>query len=102
MSDACATHSGFSLAAGVLVAATQFLASSVYTQTYPFQKYTTAEGLSHAAVRNVFQDSRGLLWFGTLGGVDSYDGRVFREHLNPTCAFHSPKIKKIEEKQYIF
>ncbi len=81
MSRARSTHSHVSFAVGVLVAAAQFLASLVYTQTFPFQKYTTAEGLSHAAVRKVFQDSRGLLWFGTQRGVDSYDGRKFTEHL---------------------
>ena len=53
----------------------------VRAQTYPFQKYTTGEGLSNAVVRKVFQDSRGLLWFGTQKGVDSYDGKTFTEHL---------------------
>ncbi len=56
-------------------------AAAVRAQTYPFQKYTTAEGLSHPAVRKVFQDSRGMLWFGTEGGVTSYDGRTFVEWL---------------------
>ncbi|MBN2093694.1 hypothetical protein JW964_29000 [candidate division KSB1 bacterium] len=46
-------------------------------QTYPFKHYSTADGLTHAVVRKVFQDSRGFIWFGTRGGVDCYDGNEF-------------------------
>ncbi len=81
MSNAGPRHSVSSLVVAVSTAAAFAFASPAFGQTYPFQKYTTTEGLSHAAVRKVFQDSRGLLWFGTLGGIDSYDGRAFTEYM---------------------
>jgi len=81
ISGACSGHSVSFLFAASLIAITVSATTFVFGQTYPFQKYTTADGLSHAAVRKVFQDSRGVLWFGTQEGVDSYDGRAFREYL---------------------
>ncbi len=65
----------------MLAVASMFAASIAWTQTYPFQRYSTSEGLSHGAVRKVFQDSRGMLWFGTDGGLNSYDGRTFTKYL---------------------
>ena len=52
------------------------------SQTYPFKHYSTADGLVHAAVRKVCQDSRGFLWFGTGSGVSRYDGHEFKEYLS--------------------
>jgi ligand-binding sensor domain-containing protein/signal transduction histidine kinase len=78
---ACSRYSVAFLCLASLIASTVSVTTFGFGQTYPFQKYTTADGLSHAAVRKVFQDSRGVLWFGTQEGVDSYDGRAFREYL---------------------
>ncbi|MBT3343827.1 MAG: hypothetical protein HN404_12575 [Gemmatimonadetes bacterium] len=36
-----------------------------------------ADGLSGSDVRSMYQDSRGYIWFGTVGGICRYDGRVF-------------------------
>lgn len=38
---------------------------------------TSADGLSNSSVNVVFQDSRGLMWFGTWDGLDSWNGRHF-------------------------
>ncbi|MBI4548079.1 MAG: hypothetical protein HY707_08870 [Ignavibacteriae bacterium] len=51
-------------------------------QTYPFQRYSTADGLAHPVVTKIFQDSRGFLWFGTRGGVSMYDGSQFKSYLS--------------------
>lgn len=39
-----------------------------------FRHYTINEGLSNNAVYSLFQDSRGLMWFGTINGLHSFDG----------------------------
>ena len=44
---------------------------------YAFRHYTSRNGLSSNTVRAVLQDSQGLLWLGTSGGLDSFDGREF-------------------------
>ncbi|MDM8527872.1 two-component regulator propeller domain-containing protein [Anaerolineales bacterium HSG24] len=39
-----------------------------------FEHITTDDGLSQSQVQNIFQDSRGFLWFGTTNGLNRYDG----------------------------
>lgn len=46
-------------------------------QTFNFQSYTTRDGLPSNLVSAIFQDSRGLLWFGTKSGLVVYDGAEF-------------------------
>ena len=43
-----------------------------------FRNYTTADGLSHR-VTNVFQDSSGVVWVATNGGIDRFEGDRFVE-----------------------
>jgi len=58
------------------------LSLDLHSQTYPIKHYSTADGLAHAAVRKIFQDSRGFLWFGTQAGVSRYDGYRFYHDLS--------------------
>ena len=39
-----------------------------------FEYITSKDGLSSSQVQNIFQDSRGFLWFGTTNGLNFYDG----------------------------
>jgi len=44
-----------------------------------FTHLSVADGLSHADVRAIVQDSQGFMWFGTwLGGLNRYDGYTFK------------------------
>jgi ligand-binding sensor domain-containing protein len=51
------------------------------SQSLPDLKFThinTANGLSSPHVRNVMQDSRGLIWVCTTDGLNRYDGNSFK------------------------
>ncbi|MDQ3071559.1 MAG: hypothetical protein M3R55_17750, partial [Acidobacteriota bacterium] len=39
-----------------------------------FARLSVEEGLSNSAVREILQDRRGFLWFGTNNGLNQYDG----------------------------
>lgn len=40
-----------------------------------FRHYTINDGLSNNAVYSILQDSKGMMWFGTIDGLHSFDGR---------------------------
>ena len=42
-----------------------------------FTQYTSQDGLASSAVYDVFQDSKGFMWFCTDAGVSRYDGQRF-------------------------
>lgn len=45
---------------------------------YTFERITANEGLSNNSVRRILQDKKGFLWFGTLNGLNRYDGKNYR------------------------
>jgi signal transduction histidine kinase/ligand-binding sensor domain-containing protein len=42
-----------------------------------FERISLEDGLSQVTIYCVFQDSRGLMWFGTEDGLNKYDGYTF-------------------------
>jgi ligand-binding sensor domain-containing protein/serine phosphatase RsbU (regulator of sigma subunit) len=51
----------------------------ILAQQYNFKNFSAKNGLANAIVNNVFQDSRGYMWFGTQGGgVSRFNGKTFR------------------------
>ena len=60
-----------------------------------FRHLTTADGLSQADVKAIFQDSLGFMWFGTEDGLNRFDGQhiaVFRSAGFSTTSLTSPWI----------
>ena len=56
-----------------------FFPSSVTAQRYNLSVYNNTNGLPGNQVNDVFQDSHGRLWIGTMNGVTVYDGTKFSE-----------------------
>lgn len=46
-----------------------------------FDKITSLDGLSHNTVRCMLQDQTGFIWFGTLNGLNRYDGNKIKSIL---------------------
>ncbi len=60
----------FSLAIGIQVAT---------AQQYHFQTYSVQQGMGSASVNQIFQDSKGYIWFATQGGgVNRFNGKEFK------------------------
>ncbi|MBC6992733.1 response regulator [Neolewinella lacunae] len=70
-----------------------------YGQGYRLQAdhYTAEDGLSHNAVSNIFEDSRGLLWLTTRFGVNRFDGNQFRVYTKEEHGLHSNNIGHVME-----
>ena len=48
-------------------------------QKYNFKNYTVVNGLGSSSINNIFQDSRGYIWFATQGGGAShFNGKEFK------------------------
>src|SRR5687767_14618874 len=53
----------------------------------PFSTLGIEHGLSNNTVRSIFQDHNGFMWFGTVDGLNRYDGsgfKVYRNKINDT------------------
>ena len=46
--------------------------------SYPFIHIGSAQGLSYNEINTIYKDDRGFMWFGTLSGLNRYDGHEFR------------------------
>lgn len=71
----------------------------VYSQHTNFEFFRTSpNGLSQSSVTNILQDSKGVLWFSTSDGLNSFDGDVFKRFYREdglmsheiVCAAESP------------
>lgn len=45
-----------------------------YAQSRQFQHITSADGISQSEVYSFLEDARGFMWFGTVDGLNRYDG----------------------------
>ncbi|RKY98672.1 MAG: hypothetical protein DRQ13_03300, partial [Ignavibacteriae bacterium] len=55
---------------------------SAFTDDYIFKQLTVNDGLSQSTVFATIQDSRGYMWFGTINGLNRYDGYDFKVYSN--------------------
>jgi signal transduction histidine kinase/ligand-binding sensor domain-containing protein/DNA-binding response OmpR family regulator len=51
---------------------------AVIAQNFNFERIGTEQGLSQNRITSIYQDSKGLLWFGTQDGLNMYDGYNFK------------------------
>lgn len=45
---------------------------------YQFSQLNISSGLSHNQINSILKDSKGFMWFGTLSGLNRYDGYTFK------------------------
>lgn len=49
----------------------------LYSQTPPFYRYTSSDGLASSTVYQTLQDREGFIWFATQNGISKFDGKNF-------------------------
>jgi ligand-binding sensor domain-containing protein len=70
------------------------------TPNYQFSRIDIKKGLSHNQVNAIFKDSKGFVWFGTMSGLNRFDGyrfRVFRNDAADANSISDNYIEKILE-----
>ncbi len=78
------------------------LSLSVFAQSerYNFSKLDTYTGLSHNQVNAILKDPAGFIWFGTMSGLNRYDGyscKVYRNKQNDTTSLYDNYIISLYE-----
>lgn len=61
----------------IIILAYFFVCTNTSAQQYPFVHYTPKDGLISNQVKNIYQDSKGRMYFLTFGGLSVYDGTRF-------------------------
>lgn len=67
---------------------------------FQFSRLDINNGLSHNQVNSIFKDSKGFMWFGTLSGLNRYDGykfKIFKHSDNDTSSLNDDYIISISE-----
>ncbi|MBC8051980.1 MAG: response regulator [Sphingobacteriaceae bacterium] len=79
-----------------------FLFGSIQAQNiqYQFSHLDITKGLSHNQVTAIFKDSRGFMWFGTMTGLNRYDGfkfKVFKHSVRDSNSINDDFVESIKE-----
>ncbi|KQC29943.1 hybrid sensor histidine kinase/response regulator transcription factor [Flagellimonas eckloniae] len=77
----------------------QFLATGQFNN-FKFENLDTVDGLSSSTCLTIFQDREGFLWFGTIDGLNKYDGyefEIYKSILNDSTSISNNRINAIEE-----
>lgn len=74
-------------------------------KNFDFVNLTNNDGLSNSSINTIFQDSEGLMWFGTWDGLNVYNGREFKvfkpDTGNPKSISNNIIRDVLEEKRHI-
>src|SRR5579875_2633637 len=74
--------------------------SQAQEDQFQFSRLDIKDGLSHNQVTCITKDSKGFMWFGTLSGLNRYDGykfKVFRHSTTDTTSLNDDFIVNIYE-----
>lgn len=76
------------------------LTFSLFAQSerYNFSRLDIYNGLSHNQINTILKDDDGFLWFGTMSGLDRYDGysfKIFRSKHNDSTSLYDNYISAL-------
>lgn len=79
-----------------------FFSVSLFAQSehYNFSKLDIYNGLSHNQVNTILRDADGFVWFGTMSGLNRYDGyscKIFRNRHNDSTSLYDNYISALYE-----
>ncbi|WP_420828662.1 hybrid sensor histidine kinase/response regulator transcription factor [Maribacter polysaccharolyticus] len=90
---------GFRFYILILFCLTNFICLGQFSN-FKFENLDTVDGLSSSTCLTIFQDSEGFLWFGTIDGLNKYNGyefEVYKSILNDSTSISNNRINAIAE-----
>lgn len=90
----------FLISVVILLSSFAVFAQSEYQN---FSKLDTYTGLSHNQVNAILKDPDGFIWFGTMSGLNRYDGyacKIFRKNFNDSASLPDNSIGSLYELPY--
>ncbi len=72
-------------------------------KSFQFERLDTSNGLSDNQVICIHQDQEGFLWFGTISGLNRYDGysfKTFNQENSKEVPLHDQHVMSIEEDNF--
>jgi len=86
----------------LILISTFILCNSLLAQenSYQFSHLDISDGLSDNEVHTIYKDHKGFMWFGTLAGLNRYDGhefKVFKHNLKDSTSLPDDFISNILE-----
>lgn len=78
----------------------QSLSALAQSEYFNFSKFDTYTGLSHNQVNTILKDADGFVWFGTMSGLNRYDGyscRIFRKNYNDSSSLLDNSVQMLYE-----
>ena len=70
------------------------------TETYKFRQINISDGLSNSQVRSIYVDKSGFAWFGTISGLNRYDGysfKIFKNDPSDSLSINIGSVYRIRE-----
>src|SRR5210317_1836806 len=80
-----------------------FLSLFIHSQDRRFHHITSKEGLSQSEVYCFLKDSRGFMWFGTVDGLNRFDGytiKVFNTERGNPNSLSNNTVRSLAEDMY--
>ena len=77
----------------------------VYAKSQPrrFKHLTSEDGISQSEVYTFLEDSRGFMWFGTVDGLNQYDGytiKVYNTDKNNPNSLSNNTVRSLKEDKF--
>src|ERR1700748_3791846 len=73
-----------------------YYSSFAQNNKYQFSHLDISDGLSHNQVNCIYKDSKGFMWFGTMSGLNRYDGysfKIFKHDINTKNSLNDDYIE---------
>src|SRR6266487_4074092 len=85
---------------GLLISFLAVCNAGAQVNSYQFSQLDISAGLSHNQVNCIYKDAKGFMWFGTMSGLNRYDGytfKIFRHSLHDSLTLTDDEVLHISE-----